>query len=120
MQCLSTILETLPGTFTELIAKENKTSNWSNHFQSGDQEMKTLEGVYLQAQDISSSLSLSDLQGRLWALKARSDSKSSKVCRNGSMMKHEHPVFSLAFWVEKIKKTSKKMTVSFFRQPWAP
>lgn len=62
---------------TELSAKEYKTSNWSNHFRRDDQEMKTLGGVYSQVQDISSSLSLSDLQGRLWALKAISDSKSS-------------------------------------------
>ena len=105
---------------TELSAKENKTLNWSNHFQFDDQEVRTPGGVYSQAQDISRSLSLSGLQGRLWALKARSDSKSSKECRNGSMTKREHPGFLLAFWVEKIKKTSKKMTVSFFRQPWAP
>lgn len=30
------------------------------------------------------------------------------------MMKHEHPVFSLAFWVEKIKKTRKKNDHIFF------
>lgn len=39
--------------------------------------MKTLVGVYSPVQDISSSFRVSVLQGRLWALKARRDSKSS-------------------------------------------
>lgn len=87
----------------DLSAKENEALDCCRHFQFEDQEMKTLAGVYSPVQDISSSLCVSVLQGRLWALKARRDSKSSHSVHK---RKQESPAFSLAFWVEKIKRAA--------------
>jgi hypothetical protein len=121
MQCLRSINRNCPWNLEviELSAKENKTLNWPYHFQFDDQEMKTLGGVYSQAQNISSSLSLSGLRGRLWSLKARSDSKSSWSAEMEAWW-GTSAAFLVSLLGGKDKENSKIMTMFFYQQLQAP
>lgn len=74
--------------------------------------MKTLAGIYSPVQDISSSLHVSVLQGRLWALKARSDSKSSHSVQKQKHEKAGEPSFLLSLLGGKDKENS--LFFSFF------
>lgn len=85
--------------------------------------MKTLAGVSSPVQDISSFLCVSFLQGRLWALKARSDSKSSHSVQKRKHEEAGKPSFVFSLLGEKDKDKSFLIfleTISLSQKPWAP
>lgn len=85
--------------------------------------MKTLAGVYSPVQDISNSLCVSVLQGRLWALKARRDSKSSHSVHKRKHAEAGEPSFLFSLLGGKDKESSlffSLKTISLSQKPWAP